>query len=388
MLGEQQRPACRGTQGGHQAGRPAESYCSEQIHQDYCHKPECMLDDGRRLEAWPEDADHPSEEERIQWSALDRIEVGRVGRQEPDVGTAGLDHCADAGALVLAQVIQPHDLTRLECRGQHVLDVRLESAGGHRLVEDEPRSRPCQSERGDGRPIRPVIPGSARVGPLAARCPGVGPGQAGVTAELVDPDPASWLDRRGELPPGLAGRLVAFAGAAGLVFRVQPRSRMITRLIVESETCTPWVSAQRAQCSARVSAGCAWSWASNPTRRGPILWADGPGRGDSARLAVSRRRWSQRLMVRSETRNWSATSARGTSRSTASMTRIRGPWNRLAYFRYAGKGHLSGETPNGCNRKCPSAVLDLLPEQLTSLVTLQPGWTGADWDAASGPPAG
>lgn len=84
---------------------------------------------------------------------------------------------------------------------------------------------------------------------------GVGPGQAEMTAELVDPDQAGRLDRRDLLPPGRPGRRLPLAGAQRLFFRVQPKWRVITRLIVAVETCTPWASAQRAQCSANVASG-------------------------------------------------------------------------------------------------------------------------------------
>jgi hypothetical protein len=132
------------------------------------------------------------------------------------------DHLADAVALVLPQVVQPADLAWLARRGQHVLDVHFEAAGGHRLVQDQPGSHPLQSTRGDGGAIRPVIRGRARIGALATRRPGVRPGQAGVTAELVNPDAAARVDRRGQLGPGPPGWLNAFAGPARLFFASSP----------------------------------------------------------------------------------------------------------------------------------------------------------------------
>ena len=117
-----------------------------------------------------------------------------------------LDQFAHPVALVLAQIVQPDDLARLERRGQHVLDVRFEAAGGHRLIQDQPGPHPLQRERGDGRAIRPVIPRARWRGPA----PRAAPGQCGRVRPVVLPNSSTQtqragLDRRGELPPGFAG---------------------------------------------------------------------------------------------------------------------------------------------------------------------------------------
>jgi hypothetical protein len=53
-----------------------------------------------------------------------------------------------------------------------------------------------------------------------------------VAARFIDPDEAVGINPSGLLAPGGALRLVAFPGSDGLFFRVHPKCRVITRLIV------------------------------------------------------------------------------------------------------------------------------------------------------------
>ena len=58
---------------------------------------------------------------------LDRIEVWRIGRQIPEPGAGGLDHTAEDGRLVAAEIVHDDDVAGLE-QGQELLfDVSAEA---------------------------------------------------------------------------------------------------------------------------------------------------------------------------------------------------------------------------------------------------------------------
>src|ERR671911_443686 len=79
-----------------------------------------------------------------------------------------------------------------------------------------------QVGRAGRRPVRPLTPWRPAI---ATRHPEVAAG-------LVDPDEAGWVNATGLLVPAGALRRVALPGSDGLFFRVHPKCRVITRLIV------------------------------------------------------------------------------------------------------------------------------------------------------------
>ena len=163
---------------------------------------------------------------------LDRVEVGRVGREEPELSPAGLDRVAGTVAGVDREIVGDDDLVGLQGGGQPVDDVAVERVVGDGLVEQQPGAEPSQGERREQRPVLPARAGGRPVRPLTPWRPAVPAGHPEVAAGLVDPDKPSRIDPSGLLAPGGALRLVAFPGSDGLFFRVQPKCRVITRLIV------------------------------------------------------------------------------------------------------------------------------------------------------------
>ena len=165
-------------------------------------------------------------------SLLNGVEVGRVRREMPELRPVSLDRGTGALAVVNREVVSDDNLVGLQRGSQTVDDVALERVVGDGVVEQQPGAEPCQGERRDQRPVLPARAGGRPVRPLTPWRPAVPAGHPEVAAGLVDPDEPSRIDPSGLLAPGGALRLVAFPGSDGLFFRVQPKCRVITRLIV------------------------------------------------------------------------------------------------------------------------------------------------------------
>jgi hypothetical protein len=98
---------------------------------------------------------------------------------------------------------------------------------------------------------------------------------------------------------------------------------VIARLIVAVLTSPPVVSCHQEQCSSSGASACSAKRAGSAAINASRLIGDGPGIGLGASPPVSRRCFSQRLIVGSETANVSTTSDRVAPRSTAATTRSR-----------------------------------------------------------------
>src|SRR6478735_29925 len=91
---------------------------------------------------------------------FDRIEVWTVGRQEQDPGAACQDCLFGHRALVSTQVVEDDDIALLKCRGELRLDIGLEDASVHRLVDNKRRRQAMTSQ-----------PGAEGLGlPMSKRC--------------------------------------------------------------------------------------------------------------------------------------------------------------------------------------------------------------------------
>ena len=88
-------------------------------------------------------------------------------------------------------------------------------------------------------------------------------------------------------------------------------------------TRTPLVASHHAQCSSSVASGCSCKRGTSAAFKPTVFTPGGPGRGDSARLPVSRCRRRQRVNVAVETPNSRITSGQGVPRSSAFSARIR-----------------------------------------------------------------
>ena len=80
---------------------------------------------------------------------FDRIEVGAVGRQEPEVGADGFDRGAHRGLFVCREVVQHDHVAGRQRRREHLLDIRQERRVIDRPVKDRRRPEAAGPQRGN-----------------------------------------------------------------------------------------------------------------------------------------------------------------------------------------------------------------------------------------------
>jgi len=93
---------------------------------------------------------------------LDRVEVGRVGRQEQELGSGRADRLADGLALMAAEVVHDDDIAGRERRHEELLDPGGEALAVDRSIEDARRVDPVMTQRCE----------EGQRAPFAERCPG------------------------------------------------------------------------------------------------------------------------------------------------------------------------------------------------------------------------
>ena len=88
---------------------------------------------------------------------LDRVEVGRVGRQKPEPGTCRVDRSTDAGNLVGGQIIHHDGLAWSQGGDEHLLDIREESRAVHWPIKHHGCGQAAKPEGRDERDRFPVM---------------------------------------------------------------------------------------------------------------------------------------------------------------------------------------------------------------------------------------
>ncbi len=119
---------------------------------------------------------------------LDGIEVGRVFRQEPQLGAGGPDGLADGPGFVAAKVIHYYDVTWLQRRHKDLLDVGAEAVAIDRAVEDAWRGEPVAAQGAKEGQGAPASPWREATRPLAFRSPAARRRPVGPDPCLVDED--------------------------------------------------------------------------------------------------------------------------------------------------------------------------------------------------------
>ena len=114
-------------------------------------------------------------EERLELGErlFDRIEVGTVRRQKPDLRADGLNRGADLRLFVHHEVIEDDDIARSERRCQDVFHVGEKADIVDRAIEDRRGADPVDRQRGDPRRrlsmttrgvvVQPGAPGTATI---------------------------------------------------------------------------------------------------------------------------------------------------------------------------------------------------------------------------------
>jgi hypothetical protein len=67
---------------------------------------------------------------------LNGVEIRAVRREEEEPCAGGSDHIANGLALVRAEVVEDHDIPRLQSCDQYFFDIKTEALGVDRAVED------------------------------------------------------------------------------------------------------------------------------------------------------------------------------------------------------------------------------------------------------------
>lgn len=119
---------------------------------------------------------------------LDRIEIGRVGRQIEQLRASRLDEVTYPHDLVSRQVVHDDGIAFAQGGDQHLRDVNKKGLAVHRPIEDERGDQAGTAQTGGEGGRLPVPPRSLR---NQASAPGASAAQArhlGVGAGLVDED--------------------------------------------------------------------------------------------------------------------------------------------------------------------------------------------------------
>ena len=119
---------------------------------------------------------------------LDRVQVGRVGRQVQQLGPDGADGAANGGTFVTAQVVHDDNVARGERWYEELLDPGGEAEAIDRAIEDAWRLDPIMPERGQKGQCPPMAEGRAGNQLLATWCPSADWRHVGLGPSLIDED--------------------------------------------------------------------------------------------------------------------------------------------------------------------------------------------------------
>jgi len=135
---------------------------------------------------------------------LDRVEIGRVGRQENEPGPGAADGAAYGVASVAAEIVHDNDVARSERWHQDLLGVGEETHAIDRAVEHARRGDPIVTQRGEERHGLPMSMRHPGEEPCAAQTAPMGSRHVGLGPSLVDEDEALRLELALVAPPSRA----------------------------------------------------------------------------------------------------------------------------------------------------------------------------------------
>ena len=78
---------------------------------------------------------------------LDRVEIGRVARQEEQLGAGAADQLANCLALMAAEIVHDDNVTGAEGGHQKLFDVSAEAGAVDRPVDDAGGGNPVAAQR-------------------------------------------------------------------------------------------------------------------------------------------------------------------------------------------------------------------------------------------------
>ena len=151
---------------------------------------------------WPR---RPQEGLQFGEREFDRIEVGTVRRQKPQLRARVVQGGADRRVFMDSQIVEDHHVAGPQGRHQDLFDIGEETRRVDRAIEHRGRADALEPERGNHRRALPMAAGRVIVEPRAAWTAAIAPQQVGRHATFIEKhvlaDIAEGLPRA----PGLTG---------------------------------------------------------------------------------------------------------------------------------------------------------------------------------------
>jgi hypothetical protein len=209
-------------------------------------------------------------------AVFDRVQVRRIGGQKQDPGASGFNGVLNGIQVMNRHVIHHHNLAPVEGGYQELFDKVQHRFAINRAGDTQARAQAIQGERPNGGHVSPAIPGHGVVHPVARRRPAIQPGQAQVTAHLVQKDVLGPRERPGQVAELFARLLSSLTGDQTFFLRGSwscCRARQIVGTLTRPLPC----SARSVWHSANVTSGCSATVSrSNPRSLSVSFGADPP----------------------------------------------------------------------------------------------------------------
>ena len=119
---------------------------------------------------------------------LDRIEIGRVRRQEPEPCACGFDDPAKGGRFVATEIVHDDDVASLQGRHELLLDIGAEALAVDRPIEDARRGEAVAAQRAQKGQSAPMTMWSKAAQPFALWSPAAHRRHVGLDPSLIDED--------------------------------------------------------------------------------------------------------------------------------------------------------------------------------------------------------
>src|ERR1700730_9878398 len=128
-------------------------------------------------------------------------EIRAVRREEEEPCAGGSDQIANGRAFVRAEIVEDHDIPRLQSCDQYFFDIKTEALGVDRAVEDPWRVDTVMPKGGQEGHRLPMAIRHLGVEPLPASAPAAQRGHIGLGPSFVDEDEAFGIDPRSSSAP-------------------------------------------------------------------------------------------------------------------------------------------------------------------------------------------
>lgn len=125
---------------------------------------------------------------------FDRIEVGGIGRQEPEPCAGRCDDLTDGRRFVAAEIVHDDNVARLEDRHELLLDIGAEALAIDRPVEDAGRGELVATQCAQECQRAPVTMRGKGAQALALRTPAAQRRHVGLDPGLVDEHQPSGIE--------------------------------------------------------------------------------------------------------------------------------------------------------------------------------------------------